>query len=113
MIMVDLETDMEMIVRAVSYGDFKAIEASARKIADHDKPPMHERAKILAFLGDKADGFKKSDKRVHNAAAELALVAAEKNYEKVVRGYASLLDGCVACHTKYRSEIIEHFKEKP
>ncbi len=110
-IMVNLEADMEAIVRGLNYGDFEAIETRARAIADHDKPPMQERAKILTFLGDQADDFKKSDAFVHDTAVKVANGAAEKDYEKVVEGYGILLGGCVACHTKYRSRIVEHLKE--
>lgn len=110
-IMVNLETDMEAIVRGLNYGDFEMIEARARAIADHDKPPMQERAKILSFLGEEAGDFKKGDAKVHDTAVKVAEAAAEQDYTKVVEGYGILLGGCVACHTKYRPRIVEHFKE--
>jgi cytochrome c556 len=110
-IMVGLEADMEMIVRAMNYDDFEAIRTKAMEIAEHDKPPMAERKKIMAFLGAEASEFRKGDAMVHSSAVKLAEAALEKDYEKVVDRYKILLGGCVACHTGYRSRIVEHLKE--
>ncbi|MEE9543954.1 MAG: hypothetical protein V3V95_09280 [Thermodesulfobacteriota bacterium] len=110
--MVNLETDMEMIVRALNYDDFKTIEARALSIANHEKPSMALRQKIMTFLGEEMDGFKKIDTFVHDSAVKVAEAAAEKNHEKIIIHYTILLGGCVACHTKYRSRIVEHLKEK-
>ena len=109
-IMVKLGTDMEAIVRALNYEDFEAIETKAKEIAEHNKPPMAERVKILTFLAEEAGDFKKSDAMVHNSAVKVAEAAAEKDYGKVIENYKVLLSDCVACHTKYRSRIVEDLK---
>jgi cytochrome c556 len=112
LVMTNLEADMEAIVRALNYGDFETIEARALAIANHEKPPMTQRKKIMNFLGEEMVGFKKGDAKVHDSALKVAEYAAEKDYAGVIEGYGVLLGGCVACHTTYRSRIIEHLKER-
>ncbi|MBE9532302.1 MAG: hypothetical protein IME98_05800 [Proteobacteria bacterium] len=111
-IMTELEADMEGIVRGLNYGDFGAVETHALAVANHPKPPMAQRKEIMTFLGKEMNGFKKGDTLVHNAALKVAEFAKEENYTKVVVGYGVLLGGCVACHAKYRSRIVEHFEER-
>lgn len=111
MIMIDLEADMEAIVRALNYDDFEAVKTHALEIANHQKPPMAQRKKIMAFLGSEMNGFKSSDAFVHDSAVKVAEAADEQNYAKVVESYGILLGGCVACHTKYRSRVLKHLEE--
>ncbi len=108
-IMDAIETNMEAIVRSISTGDFKAIEARAREIADHEKPPMEERQKIMSFLKGDAKGFKEADGIVHHRAAKLSELAKKKDYKGVVDTYGLLLGGCVKCHNQYRSRIVKEF----
>ncbi len=111
-IMTELEADMEAVVRGINYGDFNAIKVHAIKIADHDKPPASQMQKVMTLLGAEMPDFKKGDAFVHDTAVNVAKAAEEKDYAKVVEGYTALLGGCVACHTTYRSKIVEHFKER-
>jgi cytochrome c556 len=111
-VMINLEADMEAIVRALNYDDFETIKASAMKIADHDKPSMAQRKKIMGLLGNEMADFKEKDSFVHNSAVKVAEAAGDKDHNLVVERYAILLNGCTACHTKYRSKIVEHLKEK-
>ncbi len=108
-IMVELEARMEAIVRAISLDDLEAVESNARQIADHEKPPVEERLKILGFLKEDANGFKETDGIVHLSALKMAEAAARKDYEGVVDLYRDVLNGCVSCHTRYRSRIVDHF----
>ena len=107
--MVELEARMEAIVRAISLDDLEAVESNARQIADHEKPPVEERLKILGFLQEDANGFKETDGIVHLSALKMAEAAARKDYEGVVENYGDVLHGCVSCHTRYRSRIVDHF----
>ena len=99
-IMVELETSMEAIVRAISLDDLEAVESNARQIADHEKPPVEERLKILGFLKEDANGFKETDGIVHLSALKMAEAAARKDYEGIVDNYRDVLNGCVSCHTR-------------
>ena len=60
-VMINLEADMEAIVRALNYDDFLSIKARALAIANHEKPSMALRKKIMTFLGTEAGGVKKAD----------------------------------------------------
>ncbi|MFQ5427665.1 MAG: DUF3365 domain-containing protein [Thermodesulfobacteriota bacterium] len=108
-IMLKLEAGMETIVRSINLGDFEAIASKAREIADHEKPPMEERKRILSFLGEEANAFRETDMEVHSTALRLAQAAKKKDYEGVIKAYGDLLGGCVKCHRGYRAPIVEHF----
>ena len=109
-IMIELGADMERIVRALNYGDFKAIEERAREIAYHDKPQPTEMARVLAFLGDEAKAFKSLDALVHNQGLKVAEAALMRDPIKVVEAYKLLLGGCVVCHEKFRAGLSEELK---
>lgn len=108
-IMKGLGTRTEEVVRGINTGDFDLIEKSALKIADHDKPSMIERLKILGFLGTKAGDFKSGDEVVHGAASKLAEAAKKKDTEAVIQSFGELMKGCNSCHSKYRGQIVERF----
>jgi len=108
-IMNDLAGEMETISRGVWLGDFKSIEAAAVKVADHEKPPMPERMKILGFLKGRAGGFKTADAKVHNNAMAMAEAAKREDMKGVLENFSIVIEGCVECHTDYRPVIVEHF----
>lgn len=108
-IMLNLETNMETIVRSINLGDFEAIESNAREIADHEKPPMEERKRIISFLGEEANAFRETDMEVHSTALRLAEAAKKKDYDGVIKAYGDLLGGCVQCHRGYRAPVVDHF----
>ncbi|MCP3677441.1 MAG: hypothetical protein GY721_07610, partial [Deltaproteobacteria bacterium] len=108
-IMIELEARMEAIVRAISSGDLEAVDSNARRIADHEKPPLEERQRILGFLKEEANSFKEIDYAVHLSATKLAEAAGNNDYEGVVDNYRDVLHGCVNCHAGFRPRIVEHF----
>lgn len=112
-VMAVLAVRMEAIVYAVSVGDLKAVEKSALEIADHERPPLEERRKIMAFLGDDAEGFKAADLRVHDAAAAVAAAARAEDLDAVAGKFSLLLKGCVACHARFKSGIVGRFYPRP
>ncbi len=108
-IMAGLMSDMDEIRRGIKDGDFKAVEEHAKKVANHEKPPMEERERIMGFLKDEADGFKSADMEVHNAATGLAEAAAQMDNTAVIVHYSRILRGCLKCHTRYRARVVDHF----
>ncbi len=108
-IMTDLSARMQAVVVAIGAGDFAEIESNASVIADHDKPPMTERMKILGFLKSRASQFKKMDGKVHDNASDMAEAAKREDMEGVLKSFSIVLAGCVECHTGYRDDIVEHF----
>jgi len=111
-IMTDLSVRMEAVVAAIGAGDFKEIESNARVVADHEKPPVTERAKILGFLKTRAVAFKGADGKVHDNASAMAEAARQKDMARVVESFSAVLSGCVECHTGFRAKIVEHFYEE-
>lgn len=108
-IMNDLAGEMETISRGIWLGDFNIIEAAAVKVADHEKPPMAERMKILGFLKGRAGGFKAADASVHDNAMAMAEAAKREDMAGVVEKFDAVMKGCVECHTGYRADIVDHF----
>lgn len=108
-IMNGMNDRMKDIVTAINKEDFKAIEENAMKIADHDKPPVTERVRILGFMLGKAPELKGMDDKVHASAKELAEAAKKKNLEAVMTGFSKVQRECVGCHTKFKAKIVDHF----
>lgn len=109
-IMGELAANTEAITRAIGNGDLEEIERNARMIAEHDKPPIEERKRILGFLKEEAAGFKGADEFVHDSAQELAESASAGDFDGVLENFRNVLEGCVRCHTGYRERIIERFR---
>ncbi len=108
-IMVDLNTDVALLAAAIGSDDFKTIEESAKRIANHDKPPAEEIKKIIGFIGERAPEFKGADTVVHDGAMIVATSAKEKDMKKVVEHFYIVLQGCVSCHENFRAEVIKKF----
>lgn len=108
-IMNGMNDNMKTIVDAINREDFKSIEENAMKVANHDKPPAMERIKILAFMKRQAPDLKGMDDKVHASAMELAEAAKKKNMDAVVTNFAKVQKACIACHTKFKAQIVEHF----
>lgn len=108
-IMNGMNDRMKAIVDAINHEDFKAIEENAVKIADHDKPPITERIKILAFMKRQAPELKGMDDKVHASAMELTESAKKRNIDSVVTSFAKVQKACIACHTKFKAQIVDHF----
>jgi cytochrome c556 len=108
-IMFGLADDMAAIVRAITLEDYETVRIRALRIAEHERPPFDERMRILKFLNDDAAGFKAADGVVHSSAKKLSDAAAKKDYYEVVENFRDVLNGCVDCHTKYKSKVRKHF----
>ena len=108
-IMNGMNDRMKDIVNAINREDFSAIEENAMKIADHDKPPVTERVKILSFMLGKSPEFKGMDDKVHASAKELAEAAKKKNIDAVLSNFSKVQRACINCHTKFKAQIVEHF----
>lgn len=108
-IMLSMGLEMHNIGDAIATKNWKAIEKSATWIADHPKPPMVERMKIMSFLGTEALQFKTNDKKTHNAASDVADAAKQQNNASVNNAFATLQQTCLACHQTYRAKLQDHF----
>lgn len=112
-IMKELGNDMQKITDGISREDWGWVEAAALRIADHPRPPMEERKRIISFIGADAGTFKSTDKKTHSTARTLATAAASENGEAAITAFATLQSSCLACHQVFRKRIQQHFYGQP
>ena len=111
-IMQDMGKEMAAIAEAVSREEWQQVEKSALLIADHPRPPMSERMKIMALFGKDMARFKGYDTKTHDTARELAKLAAQKDAPAVISTFATLQSSCLECHRNFRKPFQEHFYGK-
>ncbi len=111
-IMQDMGKEMAAIAEAVSREEWQQVEKSALLIADHPRPPMSERMKIMALFGKDMARFKGYDTKTHDTARELAKLAAQKDAPAVISTFATLQSSCLECHQNFRKPFQEHFYGK-
>lgn len=111
-IMADMGKEMGIIAEAISREQWSQVEESAMKIADHPRPPMSERAKIMALFGTDMARFKGYDTKTHDTARILAEQAAEKNASAVISTFTTLQRSCLECHQNFRKPLQQHFYGK-
>lgn len=93
--------------QALLVGDLATVEREALYIADHPRPPMEERTRIMARLGDDAPAFRGTDMQVHETAGKLAKAAANGDLNAVTQHYGEVMQACVACHTGFRDRLLK------
>ncbi|MCL7744371.1 cytochrome c [Guyparkeria hydrothermalis] len=108
-IMEDLGDQMVGITEGITHEDWIRVAEHAEAIANHPRPPMSERVRIMAFAGTEVAQFKKYDKEVHEAASSLADTAAGGDGSAVISAFGRLQNGCLDCHAAFRSAYREHF----
>lgn len=111
-IMKDLGDRVEKITRGINTGDFEMVEKNALLVAEHEKPSMIERMKILGFLKTESAKFKSIDDQLHDEAVKLAEAARKKDYDGVLTSFSGIMKGCVNCHSNYRQKIVDNFYEE-
>lgn len=108
-IMQELNVEMLEITDGISREDWSQVEEAAAKIADHPRPPMAERSRIMGFAGVKMPQFKNFDQQTHQTAKTLADLARRGEGEAVVDTFAKLQHSCLGCHRTFRESFQEHF----
>ncbi len=108
-IMQEMGRNMQVIVDGISREDWKLVADTAPLIADHPKPPLTERTRIIAFIGTDAKNFKSFDKHTHDTARELTESAARGDSAAVLADFSSLQKTCLTCHQAFRETVQEHF----
>ena len=109
-VMQGLLTDSLAINNGIFLEDFTMIEQAAAHIADHPKPDMSIRKKLMMNLGAEMGTFKSLDHVVHQSGVDLVSAAKEKNMVKVVAKYHQLIDGCLSCHADFKKRVSELLK---
>ncbi|OGQ86395.1 MAG: cytochrome C [Deltaproteobacteria bacterium RIFOXYD12_FULL_56_24] len=111
-IMQDLAADMQAVTDGISREDWALVAKIAPRIADHPQPPLTEKMRILSFIGSDAGKFKGHEEKNHQAGLELKRAAGHQDRPAVISAFATLQNGCLACHQSFRKSFQEHFYEQ-
>lgn len=109
-IMQQLGHDYSDLNHAILMSDFDGAAKSAHAIAYHDKPAKAQLKRVVSGLGTEMPAFKKADKLVHDLAISIEEAALSKNMSLLIERQSKMLSACVACHTSYRSKVIDLLK---
>ncbi|WP_114327357.1 cytochrome c [Candidatus Colwellia aromaticivorans] len=110
LVMRGLLKDTQQLTAAMLNEDFTLIAAKAKIIADHPKPSMATRKKIMKTLGADMAKFKANDDVVHNAAVEIVTNAEQKNINGVGENFKKMIGGCLSCHSTFKNRVSEILK---
>ncbi|HID37197.1 MAG TPA: c-type cytochrome [Ghiorsea sp.] len=109
-IMQQLGLDYVALESAILLQDFDAAAKAAHAMAFHDTPSFGTKMKLMASLRSDMPKFKEADDKVHNLAVEIESTAKAKDMKTMIAKQSLMLSACMACHTSYRSRIIEILK---
>ncbi len=105
-IMRGLSTSMNSLNQGIFYEDFHLIEKAALELANHPKP-VNQLPIVMKTLKERMPGFKKFDGKVHNSALNIASLAKKKDLDGILKQHRVIMNNCVACHAKFRAEIVK------
>lgn len=108
-IMRDLGKRMQTVTHGIAQEDWVLVEETARLIAEHPKPPLLEKTRILGFVGTDLGKFKAHDEDTHQAARALEEAAVRRDGQRAIAAFANLQNSCLACHQAFRKPFVEHF----
>ena len=106
-IMQQLHIDYAALNAAVFSEDYETAAEAAYNIAYHDKIPMATKMKLKASMGKEMKTFKQMDMKVHHLALDIYKAAEAKDMKALVAKQSQMLSACMACHTSYRSRVID------
>jgi cytochrome c556 len=104
-VMQGLLKDTQELTSAMLNEDFILITAKAKHIADHPKPSMATRNKLMKAMGAEMINFKAYDFVVHNAALEIVKSAQQNNIDGVGENFKKMIGGCLSCHNMFKSRV--------
>ncbi len=104
-VMAGIAADMDSVHMGIWAEDLVQVERAATSIAGHPHVSAAERSRIQQLLGADFGDFVAGDKRVHNAAVDLATAASADDVAEVLPALGELESGCVACHSTFRARL--------
>lgn len=110
-LMLGLQGDMSRVSHGLWLEQYDSIAAAARAVANHPMVPPEEAEQIREVLGADMVRFKGFDQTVHDLAVHMAEAADARDMAGVLEADAALRDGCVACHTAFRTRLREGIRE--
>jgi cytochrome c556 len=108
-IMKDLGINMQVITDGISREDWDLVRKTAALIADHPRPPLTEKMRIVRFVGTDMDKFKAFDGATHDQAQAVGQAAQAKDGQGTILAYQKLQTSCYNCHSAFRKPFVEHF----
>ncbi|MDQ6968960.1 MAG: cytochrome c [Mariprofundus sp.] len=108
-IMQQLGRDYAAVDQAILMQDFNAAATAANHIANHEKPSLFQKMKIMAGLRTEMSAFKQADGKVHALAVDIEQAAKAKDMPLLIQRQSGMLSACMACHTGYRSKVKNIF----
>lgn len=108
-VMREMGRNMQVITDGIAREDWALVAKTAPLIAEHPKPPISEKVRILKFIGSDVYKFNALDGVTHDAAVDLEHAANEKDGLKVITTFQQLQTACLNCHKTFRGEFVEHF----
>jgi len=109
-VMKDLLINTQQITKGIVLEDFSLIEQAATRIVNHPKPDLAVRMKLVKAMGSEMSKFKAKDTIVHNSATKLVEAAKTKNMLAVSKEYQVLVNGCLACHSRFKEKVTNILK---
>jgi hypothetical protein len=108
-IMQDLGLNMQLITDGISRDDWELVEKTSSLIADHPRPPLAEKMRILSFAGTDMGKFKAYDGATHDQAQALGKAAKTQDGQGVILAFQKLQTSCYNCHSEFRKPFVAHF----
>jgi len=109
-VMQQLGKDYTALDHAILMEDFDRAAKAANHIANHDKPSMWQKMKIMGGLRTDMPNFKKADEKVHNLALDIEKAAKAKDMPQLIQQQSKMLSACMGCHTAYRTKVMDFLK---
>jgi cytochrome c556 len=109
-VMQGLLDDSLVLNQGILEKDFSKIEKASNDIANHPKPGMVTMKKVMVGLGSEMASFKGFDTLVHDIAMNIKEAATKEDMVTVKSSYHELLNGCLSCHTQYKTRVTNLLK---
>ena len=105
-IMKDLGKNMQVITDGISREDWELVEKTTPLIADHPRPPLSEKMRIMGFMGANMGKFKAHDGETHEHAQAIGNAARVKDGQGVILAFQKLQTSCHNCHSEFRKPFV-------
>lgn len=102
-----LLSDMYTIDEGIYTENFEMIEKGGTAVSDHPVMTEDDKKLVKSALGEDMKKFVNFDMIVHHHADSIAAAARNEKMSEVLRHYRIVQQGCVDCHTGFRTQIIE------
>lgn len=105
--MQQLLSNIQQVDRGIYTENFTLVEEGAGNIADHPTMTAEDKKLVKGTLGTEMKQFVDYDMTVHHHADSMRMAALQENMEEILHHYRIVQQGCVDCHTAFRSDIMK------